>query len=324
MTKERSRGEKRKRYALLKRIIRISLTASIVLFLAVFFAFVPFRLLLPAYKITRREEGELRLHFLDLVGGVTIVEFPDGEALVINAGEGLFAEDNTLCRYLRGLHLTSVSVLSTSSKSSHIGGMPALFEVFSVTKTYLPALAAETGSYNRFLSAVQKEGCQTERLCRYGVIENSSGAYAVCLSPYSEEQEGVTAEECSTVLYLSYEGVGIVLAGDITQKRENQLVKEYESSNTIFDSGQYRVALEDTQILCASSHGSDSGSGDNWLSTLRPSATVICCNKDQGPSDNALARIAQYSQTIYRTDELGEVMITIKNGSFEVETHVVK
>ena len=142
MTKERSRGEKRKRYALLKRIIRISLTASIVLFLAVFFAFVPFRLLLPAYKITRRGEGELRLHFLDLVGGVTIVEFPDGEALVINAGEGLFAEDNALCRYLRGLHLTSVSVLSTSSKSFHIGGMPALFEVFSVTKTYLPALAA--------------------------------------------------------------------------------------------------------------------------------------------------------------------------------------
>ena len=311
------RGRARGRTRLLK-ILKITLTASLVLFIAVFFAFVPFRLLLPAYKIEERGEGELRLHFLDLHGGVTIVEFPDGETLVVNAGDGSFAGDNTLCRYLRALDITSLSVLSATSNSSHVGGMPALFEVFDVKTSYLPATSADTGAFLRYVSAMQKEGCQTEKLARYGVIANSSGAYALCLSPYASEEEGAKEDERSIVLYLSYEGVGVVLAGDVTQKRENQLVREYELLNTVFDSGEYKVRLEDTQILCVSSHGSDSGSSNNWLATLSPSASIICCNQNERPSDSALSRIAQYSEKIYRTDELGAVMVTIKGGGFEV------
>ena len=315
--------EKRKRLRLFQRIIKISLTASIVLFLAVFFAFVPFRLLLPAYKIAQRGEGELRLHFLGIEGGVTIVEFPDGEALVVNAGGGLFSDDNTLCRYLRALDLKSVSVVATTSDSSHVGGMPALFEVFKIAKSYLPATSSDTGTFSRYVSAMQKEGCQTQKLTRYSVIENSSGAYAVCLSPYSTEEDGASKEERSAVLYLSYEGVGVMLAGDVTQKRENQLVRDYTLLNTVFDSGKFTVRLEDTQILCASSHGSDRGSSESWLSTLGPSVSVICCNQKERPSMSALNRIAQYSDNICRTDELGAVMITIKNGGYQVTPHVL-
>ena len=308
--------------ALLKRIIKISLTASIVLFRAVFFAFVPFRLLLPAYKLAPRGEGELRLHFLDLEGGVTIVEFPDGEALVVNAGGGLFKDDNTLCRYLRALDIESVSVLATTGASSHVGGMPAVYEVFDVQTTYLPATSSGTGAYSRFTASMQKEGCRAERLTRYGVIENSSGAWAVCLSPYSTEEEA-TKEECSIVLFLSYAGVNVVLAGDVTQKRERRLIEEYQTDKSVFDSGGHKVRLEDTKILCVSSHGSDSGSSENWLSTLGPSASVICCNQNERPSDSALNRIARYSENIYRTDELGATMITIKNGGFQVKPHVL-
>ena len=323
MKRKRSTREQRKRFALLKRIVAISLTASIAFFLAVFFAFIPFRLMLPAYKIEKKGEGELRLHFLNLSGGVTIVEFPDGEALVVNAGDGSFSGDNTLCRYLRALDITSLSVMATGSSTSHIGGMPALFEVFDIKKTYLPATSSDTGAFSRFVSAVQKEKCQTEKLTRYGVIENPSGAYAVCLSPYSAEKDDTTEEECSTVLYLSYGGVGVVLSGDVPQKRENQFVKEYELSSSVFDSGQFQVRLAETQILLASSHGSDSGSSANWLRLLRPSATVICCNQDERPSDSALSRLSGYGEKVYRTDELGAVMITIKNGGFEVTPHVL-
>ena len=309
---------------MLLKILKIALTASIVLFLAVFFAFVPFRLLLPAYKVEERGEGELRLHFLDLKGGVTIVEFPDGEALVLNAGDGSFAGDNTLCRYLRALDITSLSVLATTCSTSHVGGMPALFEVFNVTTSYLPATSSDMGAFSRYLSAMEKEGCKTERLSRYGVIKNSSGAYALCLSPLATEEDGTTIEERSIVLYLSYGGVGVMLAGDIPQKRENQLIREYSLLPDIFDSGEYKVRLEDTQILLVSSHGSDSGSSANWLSALSPKASVICCNQSERPSDSALHRIAQYSESIYRTDELGAVTVTIKGGGFQVSWNQLK
>lgn len=316
-------AQKQKRLNRIKKIITAFLTASIVLFLAVFFAFVPFRLLLPAYKIPARGDGELRLHFLDLSGGVTVVEFPDGEVLVLNAGDGSFASDNTLCRYLRALDITSLSLLATSPDSSHIGGMPALFEVFKVKKTYLPAFASDSGAYARFTSAIEKEGCEQERLARYGTIVNGSGAYAVCLSPYSQEEESAAAKEASTVLCLSYAGVNAVLTGDMTAKREKRLVSEYEVLDTVFDRGEYKVRLEETDILLAPSHGSNEGSSEEWLSLLSPSATVICCNQDERPSSNALERIGTYSEEIYRTDELGVITVTVKDGGYRVQTHVL-
>lgn len=322
MKKFETNVQRAKYYACIKRIVAALLTASIVAFLAVFFSFIPFRLMLPAYKVAARQEGELRLHFLDMKGGVTIVEFPDGEVLVVNAGDGSFTSDNTLIRFLRGLDITSLSVLATSYSASHIGGMPALFETFQVDKAYLPAFTSNTGAYERFVSAIGKEGCDTENHVRYGIIENSSGAYAVCLSPYSEEEDA-TENDASTVLYLSYGGVNVVLTGDLTAKRERQLVSEYAILNTIFDSGGYRVRLEETDILLAPSHGSDNGSSEAWLSLLNPSATVICCNKTERPSTNALSRIAAYSGEIYRTDELGAITVSVKDGAYQTKTHVI-
>lgn len=322
MKEVQTSAQRAKRSALIRRIIAALLTASIVAFLAVFFAFVPFRLMLPAYKVAAREEGELRLHFLDLQGGVTVVEFPDGEALVVNAGDGSFTSDNTLSRFLRGLDIKSLSVLATSSASAHIGGMCALFETFKVDKAYLPVFSSDTGAYRRFLSAIEKEGCEAEKLVRYGTVENSSGAYAVCLSPYSEEKDA-TENDASIVLYLSYAGVNTVLTGDLTAKRERQLVNEYSLFESVFDKGDFRVRLHETDILLAPSHGSNDGSCEEWLSLLDPSATVICCNKTERPSDTALSRIAEYSDKIYRTDELGAITVSVKDGAYKTTTHVI-
>lgn len=322
MKKFETNVQRARYFALIKRIITALLTASIVAFLAVFFAFVPFRLMLPAYKVAAREEGELRLHFLDLQGGVTVVEFPDGEVLVVNAGDGSFENDNTLIRFLRGLDMTTLSVLATNCFPSHVGGMPAILETFQVKKAYLPAFSSDTGAFTRFLSAVDKEGCGGEQLVRYGTIENSSGAYAVCLSPYFQE-ENVTEDEASTVLYLSYAGVNTVLTGDLTAKRERRLANEYVLFESIFDRGNYRVRLDETDILLASSHGSNEGSCEEWLSLLSPSATVICCNKIERPSDSALSRIVSGSGEVLRTDELGVITVSIKSGSYRVQTHIL-
>lgn len=320
MKEAKTRAQRAKRAARIRKIVSLLLTASIAAFLAVFFAFVPFRLLLPAYKISARQEGELRLHFLNVAGGVTVVEFPDGEALVVNAGDGSFGGDNVLCRYLRGLDITSLSVLVTDADSAHVGGMPALCDVFTVQKVYLPAFDAIAGSYQRFTSALDKEGCEQEKLARYSTIVNGSGAYAVCLSPYSEEESAV---DSSTVLYLSYAGVRVVLAGSVTQKREKRLVKEYGTSNDVFDSGEYGVSLDGIDILCAPSHASNSGSSEEFLSLLSPRATVICCNEKERPAGDALETICTYSQAVYRTDELGAITVTVKEGDYQVQTHIL-
>lgn len=322
--KAKTQRQRARRAALVRKAITASLTASILLFLAVFFAFVPFRLLLPAYAISQREQNELRLHFLGLTGGVTIVEFPDGEALVIDAGNGSFESDNTLCRYLRGLDVKSLSVIATNSDPVHVGGMPALFETFDVEKVYLPAVGSESGVWQRFLSAVEREGCKREPLSRYGRIENGSGAYLVCISPYSEEGEEVNKEDASALLYLSYAGANALISGDITARREKLLLSEYALSDRIFDSGNCRVVLDEIDLFLAPSHGSNEGCSAEWLGLLNPKASVICCNRKEMPSSAALARICAYSGYVYRTDELGTVMATLSGNGCEFRTHMIK
>lgn len=319
-----TKAERAKRFASLKKTITALLTASIVLFLAVFFSFVPFRLMLPAYRIPAREEGELRLHFLPLKGGVTVAEFPDGEVLVVGAGDGSFESDNFLARYLRALDISSLSLLLTNADTNHIGGAASLYETFRVTKTYLPASPSEAGAYGRFVSAMEKEGCERENLVRYGRIVNGSGAYAVCLSPYSSEAEDATADDESVVLYLSYAGVSVLLSGDVSAKRERMLAQEYFLESGMFDSGGYEVRLEETDILLASKHGADSGSSEEWLTLLHPETAVICCGEGETPSSAALGRIVSCSGEVFRTDELGAIMITIKDGAYRTAAHMTE
>ena len=85
--------------------------------------FVPLTSLLPAYKIAAREEGELRVHFLDVgQGDCTIVEFPSGDAVVIDAGDGSFTNRNHTVRYLKALAPKRLTMILTHADADHYGG----------------------------------------------------------------------------------------------------------------------------------------------------------------------------------------------------------
>ena len=315
-------SKKWRKIKLLKRLTAILLAVFVLAFLAVFFAFIPFRLLLPAYKLPARGEGELRLHFLDLDGGVTIVEFPSGSVLVVNAGGGTYDGDNTLFRYLRGIKPSKVSLLAENADARHVGGVPALLDTVRVDTVYLPAYGAETGSYQRFLSAIERKKVNAERISRYGVIADGSGAYAVCLSPYSEEAGSVY--DSSVVLYLSYAGVNVVLAGDTSAARAGRLAEEYATFPQIFDSGEYRVRLDETKILYASCPNALSCTNREWLSLLAPELCVLSCNKNERPQSAVLENASLYCKKVCRTDELNTTIVTVKDGGYTITPHVIK
>ena len=301
---------------------RIFLAAGVIfIVIAVLAYFFPFRTLLPAYKLPARQEGELRLHFLDVgQGDCTLVEFQDGEVLVIDAGDGAFQTENKLIRYIKGLAPKSLSMLLTHADSDHLGGFKSLLEVFGTKEFYLPALSSDTADYGTLLAAIEKSGCEKAALSRYDTIVKE-GAYLICLSPYSF---GETDEnDSSAVLYLDCGGVNAVFCGDISSAREKLLTREYALDETLFDSGDYKVRLDGVKLLKVAHHGSAYSSSEEWLSLLRPETSIISCGRGNDyshPAEEALARIKAASPNgeIYRTDELGDVMVTIKDGKYTV------
>lgn len=311
MSKEKKRQYKK----LIFPLAAILVTAA----LAIAVAFVPYTALLPALKLPAREEGRVRLHFLDIgEGDCCILEFSEGDVLVIDGGDGSFRAKNKLVRYLKALRPTSLSLLLTHADVDHYGGFPILLKQFAVEKCYLPALSAENAAYGRFLRAVEEEGCEMETLSRYLTVAREN-AYLVCISPRSEE-ESDDRNDCSAVLYLKSGGGSALLCGDIGTSREELLLREYALQDGIFDSGEQTVDLRKIDILKAAHHGSGSSSSLSFLQLTRPSNFILTCGRGNGYRHPDASPMEHYRQAcpdgnLFRTDERGDLICTFwENG----------
>lgn len=306
-----------------RKLILAATAVLVIIVLGIFAAFVPYSKLLPAYSVPKREEGAFRIHFLDVgQGDCTVVEFPDGEVLVVDAGDGSFTYNGKIVRYLKGLEPKGLTFLLTHANIDHYGGFERLLQVFSVGRFYLPVLGTDTEEYRSLLDAIEREGCVSEKMTRYSILGDASGAYCVCLSPHSVGETDIN--ESSTVLYFQYEGVRILLAGDITSEREEKLVREYALGD-LFDSGDCRVELSRIDVLKQAHHGSGSASSRAFMELVCPSVAVVSCgrgNPYSHPSGEALSRLKEASPQaeIYRTDERGDIVLTVKDGHYTIFT----
>jgi len=252
-------------------------------------------------------------------GDCTLVQYPDGSVLAVDAGDGSWGNDNHLYRYLKGLAPTAVTIVVTHADRDHYGGCEELMKDFPVDKIYLPVVDSTASAYRRLLSDVEQSGCETDTLTRYDVISSDCGAYAVCISPYSQ---GETEENAaSTVLYLHYLSVNILLCGDMTAERQSLLAAEYALDEALFDSGTFSVRLDETDIYRMPHHGSAYSVSEAWAELISPAVCILSDgqgNQYGHPSAEALAAFRE--SEIYRTDELGDVVVRIGEDGYRIET----
>ncbi len=266
-----------------------------------------------SYALPARETGELRVHFLDVgQGDCTVAEFPDGSALIVDAGDGSREHNERIERYLGGLSFSSLTAVATHADSDHCGGFSAVLEKFGAEKLWLPVLPSEGSAYLGMIGAAAQKGIPTETLTRYTGATCGEGSYWTCISPRMQGEDD--ENDASAVLYLSHAGVGVLLCGDISAARERLLYEEYTLFAGIFDGTDRPVRLENTKILKVAHHGSDSSSSEEWLSLLGAETAVVSCgrgNRYFHPAGGAAERLLTSGARIYRTDELGCIMVTV-------------
>lgn len=299
--------------AFVRRIVTVSVSAAAVFAVWMCNYIAPFRTWVPAYRFSARGADELRVHFIDVgQGDATLFEFPEGDSILIDTGDGSFGNEDHLLRYLKGVAPKSLSVVLTHTDYDHSGGLSHLLEYYPPDAIFFPAV----GDF----SCYQTADIPVDYLSRYDVLTGSGGAYAVCLSPYSTEEK--TDNDVSVALYLRYQNTSFFLGGDISSVRERRLLREYALDETLFDSGDYTVRLGGVDILKASHHGSSYSSAEEWLSLLSPEIAVISCGADNAyghPASEAVARLGRHAD-IYRTDELGDIVISVTAEGYSVMT----
>ncbi len=304
--------------------IRLAVTVAVavaaVLLLALVEALAPLERMLPAQSFPARQEGEARVHFLDVgQGDCTIVEFSDGACLVVDAGDGGFLSDTAVTRYLKGLKPKELYVVATHADVDHCGGVADLLRNFRVEKLYLPVIGSQNSFYREMLDLAAARNVPTQTLTRYDSISRETGEYAVCLSPHKADE--TEENESSAVLFVRAGGVNFLLLADTSAARERQLAAEYGIDRTIFDSGALPVRLDETQVVKVAHHGSGTSSTAELFSLLGAEAGVISCGQGNPyghPAGETLARLTEYVQDVYRLDELGGITVTARAGEFTV------
>lgn len=272
-------------------------------------------------NVSKRREGEMRLHFLDVgQGDSTLIELPDGKVALLDGGCDDERSKKNILRHLNALGIDVIDYLIVShTDADHCGALKTVVEQKTILNAYLPAsYDREDTTYASFYTALAKTGCVCKTSSRR-VTLSSKGAtpYVFAfLYPYSDETDDV-----SSVVWLDYMGTSALFMGDADVKTEEILVRD-ESLFNAFE--RYGVTLFDTEILKVGHHGSSNSSSSAFLSYLHVQTAVISCGKDNAyghPSSDVLSRLNAVGATAYRTDADGAIVVTIaKDGTYTTET----
>ncbi len=273
-------------------------------------------------KIDAREEGEMRLHFLDVgQGDCILIELPDGKIMLIDGGNDEDSTKTTILRYLNALDIDKIDYLvATHADSDHCGSLDAVAQYKSVGCAFLPKVVETINTqYAQLYTVLVENGCEikySNNSINLSVLEGEN-AYRLCfLSPSTyemEQQESIPQEESnaqSAVLWLDYNGVSTIFTGDAPVETLEKLL--FMDTLGLLDN--FGVQLDSTEIIKISHHGSADSISEDILKRLHAQVGIISVGEGNfygHPSTQTCTALANAEVDVYRTDMHGHVVVSV-------------
>lgn len=303
-------------------------------------------------ELAERESGQMRIHFLDAgQGDCTLIEFPDGKTMMIDGGDGTESGTRNILGYCFALGIREFDyLLLTHTDSDHAGGLDDVLRCFGAKKVFVPYTEDENvnAAYASFARALKDTQADTEISHTLQTIVSQDFDcfyYGMWLSPFSPEidgsfyngQDGISDSEVvndtSAVLYFEYAGRRLLLTGDASERVENKIIDDFIATDGIIfeqetetDRGRITMApqLEDLDFLKAGHHGSSSSTGKKLAEYCKPAEIFISCGAGNAYGHPNLTPITNLEGSFpdagfYRTDEMGNILLTIEqDGSYKI------
>jgi len=251
--------------------------------------------------------GSLSVSFIDVGQGDGVLVQAGDESYLIDAGRP--EEGPNVVDFLRSRGVDELDgIVVSNPDADHIGGFLDVFDAFEVETVFVSGDPNSTLTYGTFLRGVRDEGAKTEVL-RAGMRMDWAGVQADVIGPPTDAEGGLFSEinDNSVAILLTYGTARILLAGDAEANEE-----EYMAN------GPYTGSLT---ILKVTHHGSNTSSTPLFLSRFPPKVAVIQCGVDNPyghPTPETLDRLQRAGARVFRNDEDGDVIVTIKDQELKV------
>ena len=257
-------------------------------------------------EILKPEEGELKVHFIDVGQADCILIQSQDQNMLIDAGNN--DDEQTIVSYLHKQGITELDyVIGTHGHEDHIGSMDTVIEQFEIGKFYLPAQTYETKSYDDVIKAAREKGLDIEKP-KFKEKEKLGSAEFIFITP-DAEKEYEDLNDSSIGIRISDGRHSFLLCGDISAAMEHELIES-------------RIYLH-ADVLKINHHGSSDTSSVEFLKKVDPGYAVISCGEknDFGhPHKATLKKLKKLGIQVFRTDKLGTIVFTSSQGHLTCNT----
>ncbi len=221
----------------------------------------------------------------------------DDRSILVDAGPDF--EAKALLAYLRheGIgHLDAVFI--SHGHSDHYGGLMAVLKEVEVDRFFVNGRVSPEPAWQKTLEAIQKTKKPIE-IAEPGKWQMGEVQIEV-LSHVLDASWG--ENDASIVMKIVGPGCDLLLTGDITEKKENDL--------------QNRGLLGNICVLKAPHHGSRGSNSEAFLEALKPKAIVLTAGRYNSfglPSPYALKRYQDRKIPLWRTDLDGWIRVSLSD-----------
>lgn len=205
-------------------------------------------------------------------------------------------------------------IIATHPHSDHIGGFPDVLSYaaesdnLDVKNVIMPDLPDSkiptTRTYEKFLDGIDANNISPKFLDN--TMEIDLGSAVITLLP-SQGTDYSSLNDYSICAYLDCKDTTFFFTGDAEKEEEEDLI----------DAG---LINRKADILKVGHHGSHSSSSESLLEIISPKYAVISCGTDNSyghPHKEAVSRLENYCDKIYRTDLEGTIICTVNQDGVE-------
>lgn len=203
------------------------------------------------------EYQDLIVHFIDVgQGDSTFIELPNGETMLIDAGEREYGDKVVAYIYNQGYD-TLDYVVATHPHTDHIGGIVDVLNAFPTKNFYMTSYVNPTQTFDDMLTAVEKNGANAHEVMAGTVILDEPELLVEVVAPKALAED---SNNNSVVIKLTYGENKFLFTGDAEKAEEDGIWTNIKCD-----------------VLKVGHHGSDTSSTKNFLKKVEQTYAVISC-----------------------------------------------
>lgn len=255
------------------------------------------------------------VHYLDIGQGDCIfINFPDGKNMLIDAGNKSEINSSYIITYLNNYSVKTINYFVLSHPDlDHIGNALAIMDNFQIENMFIPYIHESLyPAFPEFQSIMNKieEKQIAHEISSYKIRNKQENYTFAFLSPapkempksqYNDLNKTTTPTDSqinniSPIIYLECANNRFLFTGDAGKSQEEFIMNNYKIKlyDKLFKKENIILNLENIDYLKISHHGSDDGSGEDFLRLVNPKNAIISVGNDNfygHPNSEMLERL---------------------------------